>query len=382
MFDRKIFKSFKKVRIKRQDCLQIDNPEVEELLKRKTSLLNKSNYSTNEDIKPDEVKQVDDKIQCLKSFEVYKTIKDHIKQCENLEGSFCQQKLWKLKQKIIKTNNDPPMAKIDFHGNVVTSRESLKALYLKTYKDRLHNSKMSANHEEIYFLKMRLWESRLESMKKKKTENWKEEDVLQAVSDLKVNKTRDPSGILNETIKDAVLSKDFLTALTCFVNGIKTHLHIPYKLMHENITSIYKGKGSRLSLENDRGIFTMTIWRKLIDRLTYNDLYDNIDKHMSDSNIGARKAKNIRNHLFVVYAIMNDVLLNKKESVTIQIFDLVKAFDKLWLEESMNDLVDSLDNEHHNDKLALIFESNKTNMVAVNTPVGQTKRINMPHIVQ
>ena len=102
---------------------------------------------------------------------------------------------------------------------------------------------------------------------------------------------------------------------------------------------------------------------------------------MSNSNIGALKNKNIRNHLFVVYGIINSVLRGESPSVDIQIFDIVQCFDALWLEDVMNDLYDSLPLSGQNDKLTLLYKSNFENRVAVKTPVGQTKRINMPRIV-
>ena len=48
----------------------------------------------------------------------------------------------------------------------------------------------------------------------------------------------------------------------------------------------------------------------------------------------------------------------------------------------MNDLFDTLSYEQRDDKIALLFESNSENMVAVKTAVGLTERINMPRIVQ
>ena len=65
----------------------------------------------------------------------------------------------------------------------------------------------------------------------------------------------------------------------------------------------------------------------------------------------------------------------------IQIYDLIQAFDSLWLEDCMNDFYDSLPKKQQDDKLALIFETNKNNLVAVNTPVGQTVRVNIQRIV-
>ena len=66
----------------------------------------------------------------------------------------------------------------------------------------------------------------------------------------------------------------------------------------------------------------------------------------------------------------------------IQIYDLVQAFDALWLQDCMNDLYDCLPECQRDRKLALIYQTNVNNLVAVNTPVGQTERVNMPQIVQ
>ena len=47
----------------------------------------------------------------------------------------------------------------------------------------------------------------------------------------------------------------------------------------------------------------------------------------------------------------------------------------------MNDMYDSLPKEQQDDKLALIYESNRNNLIAVNTPVGQTDRVNVERTV-
>jgi hypothetical protein len=49
--------------------------------------------------------------------------------------------------------------------------------------------------------------------------------------------------------------------------------------------------------------------------------YPIIEKSMSDSNIGARKQKNIRNHIFVVNSVIHDVL-SKKSNKPIDIMVL------------------------------------------------------------
>ena len=73
-------------------------------------------------------------------------------------------------------------------------------------------------------------------------------------------------------------------------------------------------------------------------KLIYMDEYEVIDNSMSDSQIGARKGKNIRNHIWMVNGVISDVLSRKtKKPIDIQIFDYRQCFDSLWLEECLND---------------------------------------------
>ena len=48
----------------------------------------------------------------------------------------------------------------------------------------------------------------------------------------------------------------------------------------------------------------------------------------------------------------------------------------------MNDLYDAIGDDEANDKVALLFKANETNLVSVKTPVGQTERINIKRIIQ
>ena len=61
-----------------------------------------------------------------------------------------------------------------------------------------------------------------------------------------------------------------------------------------NICAIYKGKGEITDLDSDQGIFLVSLFRTILMKMIYKDKYDIIDESMSDSNIGARKQKNIQ----------------------------------------------------------------------------------------
>ena len=46
---------------------------------------------------------------------------------------------------------------------------------------------------------------------------------------------------------------------------------------------------------------------------------------MSESNIGARKGRNIRDHLFIVNGILNSVKQKESKPIEIQLYDISKA---------------------------------------------------------
>jgi hypothetical protein len=134
-------------------------------------------------------------------------------------------------------------------------------------------------------------------------------------------------------------------------------------------------------MNNDRGIFVVGVLRMILDSLIYEEKYPLVDSNMSNSNIGARKNRNIRDHLFIVYGVINSVQNGNDDPVDIQIYDVENCFDALWLEDCMMDIFETLPPEARDDKISLIYKVNKDNYVAVNTAVGLTERVNMRNIV-
>ena len=114
-------------------------------------------------------------------------------------------------------------------------------------------------------------------------------------------------------------------------------------------------------------------------RLIYLDYYRQLDKSLSDSQVGGRKAKNVRNHIWIVNGIISDVLSSKsKKPVDILIYDYKQCFDSLWLKECMNDLYSAGMND---DKFALLYNANTKVDIAVKTPVGKTERQPIKNVI-
>ena len=219
----------------------------------------------------------------------------------NEYGTMNQLSVWDLKKKLIPSKTAAvPIGKTDSKRNLVTDQDGLKRLYLQTYVHRLRNRPIKPRLKKILHMRMKLFQSRLQLSKSRISREWTMIDLNSVLSDLKLKKCRDPSGLLNKLFKSDVAGSDFKTALLCLFNGIKRELKIPQFIQLADVSSFYKGKGKKCDLSNERGIFIVSIFRYIMMRLMYRDKYDIIDANMSDSNIGAR---DLRFEIFLRFQI-------------------------------------------------------------------------------
>ena len=286
-------------------------------------------------------------------------------------------KMWRIKQKICpRYEFTPPVAKMDASGNLVTNQNELKQLYVTTYKHRLRHREMKTTLSYLKDLKNYLFEERFELSKLRISKGWSEENLLKVLNSLKVRKCTDPVGFINELFKPSVAGQDVTNSLLIMSNMIKDNCDIPDFLQLTNISSIYKSRGSKSDLDKDRGIFNVTTVRSIIDKLIYNDIYDEVDSNMSDSNVGGRRGRNIRDNLFILKGVIVQALRDNLD-IDISLYDLSKMFDAMWYQETLNDMWDV---GLQDDKFALMARMNKECSVAVKTPAGITDRFTVQEI--
>ena len=118
--------------------------------------------------------------------------------------------------------------------------------------------------------------------------------------------------------------------------------------------------------------------RAILDRLIYNDECDTIDDALSDSNVGARKGRNIRDNVFVLNAVTNSIINGNEKAIDVQIFDVEKCFDSLWVQECINDLYDA---GFRDDKLPIIYIENQNANIAVKTSHGTSHRESIQNVI-
>ena len=171
-----------------------------------------------------------------------------------------RKQIWNLlKTKYPKILPAVPTGKKDHKGNIVTNHLGLKKLYLQTYEHRLRNRPIRKDFEEIMQLRNDLFSIRLKLSQNRKSLPWKMEDLQKVLNALKKNKARDPNGWISELFKEGVAGKDLTTSMLTFFNKIKSENYIADFIRKSDVATIYKGKGEKNNLENDRGIVLVTI---------------------------------------------------------------------------------------------------------------------------
>ena len=191
-------------------------------------------------------------------------------------------------------------------------------------------------------------------------------ELNKVLKNLKSRKCKDPDNIVYDIFKDGVIGLDLRESVLMLVNKMKVQMKIPEDLKTAHITIIHK-KGNKVDLSNWRGIFVTSVVRGILMKLIYERTYEVIDQNMTDAQIGAGKNKSVRNHLFVLNALVSDVMSSKKkEPIDINIMDVKQMFDN---EELPSLLSAFYDFSVKNDMLGLLYQANQNVTFAVKPPM-------------
>ena len=164
------------------------------------------------------------------------------------------------------------------------------------------------------------------------------------------------------------------------MNETKDHLQILEFMTEVDIALLPKPNKSDIhDISNHRVIFLLSIFRTILMKLILKDEYQTVDSYMSDSNIGGRKNRHIRDHLFIVNGILHEANSSVNQTpLTFQILDYQSCFDSLWQYKIINELFDA---GIQNDKLVLLYDVYKTNKISIRTPFGISRRQTVEKII-
>ena len=144
-----------------------------------------------------------------------------------------------------------------------------------------------------------------------------------------------------------------------------------------NIKSLYKNKGDKRDLNNQRGIFLLSAVQKLFEKMILDRIMNRLEMSFTEYQNGARKNRSTADHLFVARAML-DLHEYFGLTTTMQFFDMQKCFDKLWLRRCMVSLRDA---GVQGPEWRTIFELNCDAEIAIITPLGTTDILRVGEVV-
>lgn len=171
-------------------------------------------------------------------------------------------------------------------------RERPKTPGLEKYKENI----------EEEFLKI------LRSTEKMKTKESTMKNLDDVLKSMKKGQSRDSKGLTNELFLMDNIGSNLKESILMLANKMKNTKLVPDFFRATLISSIPKKVKSPLNLDKERGIFLIHKVRSIAMKLIYNSMNEDIEGNLSESNIGARKGRSPRDNLFILKAIINDVL--------------------------------------------------------------------------
>ena len=143
------------------------------------------------------------------------------------------------------------------------------------------------------------------------------------------------------------------------------------------IATIYKNKGRRKQLVNQRGIFLKQILSKMFEKMNMNRIDDKVKK-IDKFQAGSRTNRSPADQTFLLRASVDHCKYLKKP-LYIVLYDYKQCFDSLWLSDCLLSLW-SLGVK--SETLNNIKNLNETCNMAIKTPVGITNEATVKSIVQ
>ena len=376
------YKAFPKIKVKRKRKIQV-NQEISKLIQRKNLI--KSEFckkctinnefecqfcGKNTSKTKDQIEFIDRQISNLEAEENRRKILENFKHYSDNPEQINMGKMWKLLKKIWPKHKSISTAKRNHIGKIISRPKEIKILMSKEYKERLRRRPIRPDMKELMEKRQNIFQYKLKIAKNNKSPEWNMKDLDIALAKLKNNKSRDFEGLSNELFKNNI-GTDLKKSLLLMFNKIKSQMFVPKFMNCANITTVPK-KGSQIELKNERGIFRVSVIRSILMNLIYESKYSDIDKNMSECQMGGRRKKGCKNNIFILNGIIHEAIKSKqRNSIVLQFYDYSQMFDSIDLKEAITDMFNTGMND---DNLVILYKANHEINMAVKTAHGISDR--------
>ena len=288
-------------------------------------------------------------------------------------GGVKSNEFWRMKQKI-QLREENISHRVIRDGNEYNTRDEIQEAYRQHYSGILKTRQIVPKYQIIQETIGKKFEGYMEIAKSQCHDVIRVKETEDILKNLKNNKAPGLDEITNEILKKG--GNDIAESLTAMFNKILKKNKCPGEWRKVKIKSIYKNKCSKEDLNNQRGIFLTSNVQKVFERIILNRQYLKIDNSMSEFQDGARKQRSSLEHLYITRAIV-DYYNYLNIPITMQFYDLEKCFDRLLLRKCMTVLWES---GVRGPEWLTIYLMNKSAEIIIQTPVGETKPIEIQEL--
>ena len=310
-----------------------------------------------------------EKVACIQKDKIRTTL-------ENLtiDNKFSPDRFWKLCKRT-RTKCEPGMSVETEEGCELYGDDMIRNAYMSEFMYRLRKRDISSDLQNYEDQTELLCKLHLEEAAKKKGPPFTKEELLKVRKHLKKGKSsgRDkfPPDIFIEG------GDQFQDGVINMLNCIKKGNEMPDQWTQVQISTMYKNKGSKKRLVNQRGIFLKQVLSKIYGKLNMNRAEPDIEK-IDPFQAGGKHNRSPADQKFLLRAAVDhSKYLNLPIYITL--YDYSQCFDSLWLSDCLLSLLKvGVDEE----VISTLHKLNKTCNITVKTPVGMTSEFTMHSIVQ
>ena len=222
-------------------------------------------------------------------------------------------------------------------GRVIEDVEEIRNEYEEFYKDLFvlegPTDEIECLAEEVNLMFYK-WLTESKMVKDEKLQGIEVTGIEKIISKLKNKYTPDMQGLTNVIIKN--MGKEMATSIAKIIELVQSEAVAPSEWEELKILSLHK-KGSKLDLNNRRGIFISSIISKIFEKSRMEIMHEALNKNISRFQCGGLEGRSTLDHLLTLNAVI-DYHSYLGAPTYIFFADAYKCFDKLDLYDCVKEL--------------------------------------------
>ena len=294
---------------------------------------------------------------------------------ENLTvgNTFSPNGFWNLCKKARKNASTGTSVETE-DGSELFGDEMIRNAYMEEFKYRLRKREISDDLKTYETLTEQLCQLHLQNIEKKGPPYSKEE-LEKVRKHLKKGKSAGRDNLPPELYISG--GPKLQNTILNMCNDAKENNSVPGQWTQVQISTMYKNKGKKKRLLNQRGIFLKQVLSKMYEKLNMNRAKDAM-KSIDKCQAGGQEDRSTADQTYLFRAAI-DHCKYMDQPLYVTLYDYSQCFDSLWLTDCLLSMIKiGVDKE----TVSILKKLNDTCNIKVKTPAGMTDEFEMNSIVQ